>query len=93
MCLHVNVNLPADIEARLRREVADLEASARESFLIDLFRQGKLSHHELGTALGLDRFQTDGLLKRRGVREGMITHEEVSADVRTLRRLLDKPGQ
>ena len=93
MCLNVSFNLPADIEDRLRRELPDLDANAKESFLLDLFRRGVLSHYELSRALGIDRFETDALLKNRGIFEGSLTHEDVDNDVRALRRLLGKPNR
>ncbi len=93
MCLNVSFNLPADLEDRLRREVPDLDANARESFLLDLFRRGVLSHFELSRALGIDRVETDALLKNRAIFEGSLTHEDVENDVQALKRLLDKPAR
>ena len=89
MCLQIPLHLPPDVEARVRREVGDLEGAARESVLLDLFRRDVLSVAELGAAMGLDRFETYGLLKRKGIFEGVLTSEDVDRDVRTLERLLD----
>jgi hypothetical protein len=47
--------------------------------LVELYRQDKLSHHELSQAMGLNRFQTDGVLKRHGVTEDLPTNEEYDA--------------
>ena len=60
------VSLPPEVEQRLRAESGDLSSAVRESFAVNLFRRGILTHHELGLVLGLDRFETDALLKRTG---------------------------
>jgi hypothetical protein len=75
----VSVELPADVERRLRAQSADLEAEAKEAMLIDLYRQDKLSHHELSQALGLERLETDAVLKRHGVVEDLPTKDEHEA--------------
>ena len=85
------VNLPPDIEERLRAEDPDLAATVREAFAIDLFRRGILTHHGLGQTLGLDRFETEALLNRHRVTEQSLTHEDVDADVQSLNELLAPP--
>jgi predicted HTH domain antitoxin len=75
----VTIQIPADVEQRLCAEDPDLEATAREAMLVELYRQDRLSHHELSQAMGLDRFETDGLLKRHGVTEDLPTNEEYDA--------------
>ncbi len=84
VALTIRLKLPPAAEARLRAQNADLNADVTESYAVELFRRGLLSFAELGQTLGLDRFQTGALLKRRGVFEGSITYEEVEADVQTL---------
>ncbi|HMN42178.1 MAG TPA: UPF0175 family protein [Phycisphaerales bacterium] len=88
MCLHISINLPDDVEKRIRAEVANLDATARESVLLDLFRRGVLSHSELSQALGIDRFETDAVLKGRGIFEGSLTAEDVEEDRRTIEFIL-----
>ena len=78
------VNLPAHVEERLRTESGDLSTAARESFAIELFRRGVLSHYGLGRSFGLDRFETDALLKRHMVAEHALTHEDVDADLMSI---------
>ena len=87
MCLYVSLNLPPEVEARVRREVSDLEGTARESLLLDLFRRGVLSHYELSQALGIDRFEMDAWLKAKNVYEGSLTAEDVEEDWRTIEHL------
>jgi predicted HTH domain antitoxin len=88
MTISLTVNLPPDVEERLRAESVDLPSAVRESFVINLFRRGILTHHELGQVLGLDRFETDALLKRNDVAEFSLTNEDVDADVASLKELL-----
>lgn len=88
MDVKLTVEIPPDAESRLMAECPDLPGAVREGFLVNLFRRGMLAHAELGQALGLDRFETDALLKRHAVTEQSLTHEEVDQDVRGLRGLL-----
>ena len=72
----VTVHLPADVEQKLRAESPNLDSDAKEAMLVELFRQNKLTHHELSRALGLDRFETDAVLKQHQVTEDLPTDEE-----------------
>ena len=81
MNINVAIDLPDDVEARLRVEDAELSKLVREVYATELFRRGVLSHHALGQTLGLDRFETDALLKHHRVTEYSLTHEDVDADV------------
>ena len=66
------------------RHTAQARAEAREAVLVELYRQDKITHHELGSLLGLDRFQTDALLKKHHVTEDLPTEEEYAAALRRL---------
>jgi len=88
--MSVTIQIPADVEQRLRAENPDLETTAREAMLVELYRQDKLSHHELSQALGLDRFATDGVLKRHGVTEDLPTALELEQDLQQARSLLSR---
>jgi predicted HTH domain antitoxin len=89
MNISLAVNLPPGVEERHRAESGDLSSAVRESFAINLFRRGILTHHELGQVLGLDRFETDALLKRNDVTEYSLTHEDIDADVSSLKEFLE----
>lgn len=67
--MSISFDLPASVEDQLRRELADLDVVAKEAVLGELYRQGRLTHHQLGLSLGLERHETDGLLKRHKVVE------------------------
>ncbi len=86
----VSFTLPENIEQQLRQQVGDLSVAAKEAALVELYRQGKLSHHELGVALDLSRFEVDGLLKRHNVTEDLMTIEEFERQQETLRKVLGK---
>jgi hypothetical protein len=75
----ITIQLPKDVERDLRGQVADFDRAAKEAMLIELYRQDKLSHHQLAQALGLDRFETEALLKRHNVVEDFPSDEEYEA--------------
>ncbi len=87
MNINIAVNLPPNVEERLRAENGDLSTAAREAFAIELFRRGILTHYDVGQSLGLDRFETDALFKRHKVTEHALTHEDVDADIKSLDEL------
>jgi predicted HTH domain antitoxin len=90
MALRVTLDLPADLEEKLRRESPDLDAEVKEAYALELFRRGKLSHYELSRVLGLDRFETDAYLKRQNVFENSLTMADLEADRQTLDRVMGK---
>ena len=91
MDVTVAVNLPPEVEERLRAESGGLSEAVREAFSVELFRRGLLTHRGLGEALNLDRFETDALLKRHQVLENSLTHEDVDADIWSINDLLSPP--
>jgi len=56
--------------------------------LIELYREGRISHGELADGLGLSRSQADEVLSRRGVTEDLLTSAELAEQVAGLRKLL-----
>ena len=83
----IQIELPGTLEERLRAEV-DLDAVGRESLLVELYRQGRISHGVLAEALGMSRYQTDDVLKRHHVTEDLLTGNELAEQVTGLRGLL-----
>jgi len=81
-------DLPAADEQQLRRVVTNLDGLAKESAIVEMYRQGTISHHQLGLSLGMTRFETDDLLKRHHVTEDLIIAEELGEQIATLRRLI-----
>jgi hypothetical protein len=84
----VTIQLPLNVEQRLRAETPDFDAKVTEGVALDLFRRGKLSHAELSMVLGLDRFETDAYLQRHHVIEGSLTMADLEEQTRTLDRVL-----
>lgn len=88
MTFTVTVDLPADVERRLRVSTPDLGAAAKEAFLVAAYRQGNLTRLGLSQALGLDRFQTEDLLHRHNVTEDLGSAQEYVDDAARLADLL-----
>jgi hypothetical protein len=80
----ISFEIPGDIERQLSTEGSELSDEAREVFLVELYRQDRISHHQLTEALGLSRLETDGVLKRHKVSSG-VTAEEMGAQAAALR--------
>jgi predicted HTH domain antitoxin len=88
--MSVTIQLPADIEQRLRSKSSDLDSEAKEAMLIELYRQEKLSRYELSQALGLGRLETDAVLKTHNVCEDLPTPQELEEDLQEGRNLLNR---
>ncbi len=61
--MNISYEIPLDIEQELRTNGPDINREAKEAYLIDLYRQERISHRQLAEALGLNRYETDGVLK------------------------------
>ena len=90
MPLNVKLDLPPDLEEKLRRETPNLDLDVKEAYALELFRRGRLSHYELSRVLGIDRFETDAYLKRHNVFEGSLGMADLEADRQTLDRIMSK---
>ena len=62
--MSVTIQLPTDVEQRLRAQNPNLDAEAKEAMLVEMFRQERLTRHELAISLGINRFETDAVLKK-----------------------------
>ena len=78
-----------DDEELNRHDAREAERSAAEgeAFALALFLRGQIIHAQFAQAPGLDRLETDALLKRREV-PSPLTHEEVDEDVRIRQSIL-----
>jgi predicted HTH domain antitoxin len=93
MDLNVSMNLPPEVESQLQGDDLGLAAVAREAVAVNLFRRGLLTHPQLGQILGLDRFETDALLKRHQIWEHSLSHADADADQRSIDELIGPPRQ
>ena len=82
--MKISFEIPSGIEQELGNNGADLSCEAREAFLIELYRQDRITHHQLTEALGLSRLEADGVLKRHRISSGP-TLEELRAEIGSLR--------
>ena len=80
----IRFDLPDQLEAQLRAQIEDLDRAAKEALLVDLYRQERITHRQLGEILGLTRFETDGLLKEHGVMLE-LSLDELEGELTTLR--------
>ena len=86
--MSITFELPIAVEEQLRRDHANLDVVAKEAALVELYRQGRITQHQLGLSLDKSRFEVDELLKRHRVTEDLDTAEQVAEQITTLRRLL-----
>jgi hypothetical protein len=71
----ISFELSQDLEQQIRTNGHHINDKAREAFLVEMYREHAISHRQLGEALGLERYETDGLLKRYNVGLGMTLAE------------------
>lgn len=84
----IRFELPESVEILLKAGGGDPSRVMLESALVELYRQDQITHHELGKALALSRFEVDAILKCHGVTEDLPTWDEVAKDAEQLRQLL-----
>jgi predicted HTH domain antitoxin len=84
MTIHFEIS--PDIERQLDSAGTELNQLAKELLMVELYRQEQITHHQLAEGLGLNRYETDGLLKRHGI--GLeLSLEEFRSQVDSLRQL------
>ena len=86
----ISFELPVDIENDLRKELGDLSEAAKEAFLIENYRAGRLSVGDIAAILAFDtKYQAEQWLGRRGVTWN-YGPAELEADRKTLAKVLGK---
>jgi hypothetical protein len=81
----IRFEIPQELEEQIRGDGMDLDRDAKEVYLMEQYRQAKLSHRQLREALGLSFHQTEELLKRRGLGQD-IDPAEFGAGIELLRK-------
>ncbi len=66
-----------------------LPGSTVEDAVIERYRAGRLSHRQVGEALGLDYWRTESFLKERGVPLNYLA-SDLEADAATLEKILPR---
>ena len=89
----ITLDLPKEMELRLRQEVPNLDHEAREAVALDLFRKEKITHFELGQMLGLDRYETDTFLKEHREYAQSLTLEDLESDFQTITKVMAAHGR
>ena len=82
--MSIRFEIPQEIEQELGTNGRDRNHEAKEACLVELYRQERITHHQLAEALGLSRYETDGVLKRHRVWLE-LTPEELAAQAALLR--------
>ncbi len=85
MQVDISLELPENVAAHLAQE-GDISSELKEAMGVELYRQEKITHFQLSQLLGVDRFETDGILKKHGVMIE-LTPEEFRNQVLSLREI------
>lgn len=89
----ITIELPDDIEPLLHQRWDNLERHALEGFVIEAFRNGKLSSHSVGRILGMaDRFEAIEFLSEKGVYPN-YTFEDYLKDVENLEKVRQRAAK
>jgi predicted HTH domain antitoxin len=82
----IQFQLPTEVEAELRKSIANLDEVAREAFLLQSYRDGLLSLGKVAELRGKGVLETQEWLSERGAPLS-YTSEDYEADKQTLARL------
>lgn len=91
--MSITLELPTELERRLRGVEPNLDIEVRDTVALDLFRKEKITHFELGQMLGLDRFETDAFLKARQEYAQSLTLADIESDRKSIKNLLHEMGR
>ena len=83
----VTIELPPNVESRLRAELANLDDVAKLGLAVEAFRNGKLSVGQFAELLGINQYAADGILKERGILFA-DNEDELTAEREALERLI-----
>jgi hypothetical protein len=73
--MNISFELPQDLEQQLLKGGVDPNREAKEVYLMEQFRQAKITHRQLQDALDLSFHETEQLLKQRGLGQDLDTQE------------------
>ena len=85
----LSIELPEEILARLGSPEA-AAAKARETLVVDLLREGRVSQGQAARLLGITRWDLLTLMSRLGVPSGAETADELRRDVEEARRAIGR---
>ena len=84
----ISFDLPDSVERHLATLSDNVDAAAKEAAVVELYRQGQLSHGALAECLGMTRTEVDSLLTRHGVTEDLPTVAEFREQLEAIRNRL-----
>lgn len=84
--MHITLEIPDEIAARLVGEGEDLGRRALESVALEGVRSGRITEAQLGRMLGLGRLAREGFLKAHGI-SAPYTLEDFEEERRAIREL------
>jgi predicted HTH domain antitoxin/PHD/YefM family antitoxin component YafN of YafNO toxin-antitoxin module len=82
--MSIHFEIPQDIEQGILNSGLNMNLEAKEAYLVELYRQERISHRQLAEALGLNRYETDGVLKLHKVSPN-VTAQEMRAQSMALK--------
>ncbi len=87
--MEVTINLPEDVVKVFSAGGENIERQVLEATALEGYREGKLSHAQIGRMLGFSRFEVDEFLKAHDVPLN-YSIEDLEQDRRTLDKILSK---
>ncbi|MDQ3132089.1 MAG: UPF0175 family protein [Acidobacteriota bacterium] len=87
--MEVTINLPEDVVKVFSAGGENIEREVLEATALEGYREGKLSHAQIGRMLGFSRFEVDEFLKAHDVPLN-YSIEDLEQDRRTLDKILSK---
>ena len=71
----ISFEIPREIEQQIRTSGVDLGRDAKDVYLMEQYRQAKITHRQLEDVLDLSFYETEQLLKERGMGQEMDPDE------------------
>jgi hypothetical protein len=71
----ISFDIPREIEQQIRTDGVDLDRDAKEVYLMEQYRQAKITHRQLEEALDLSFHEVEQLLKRRDLGQDLDIEE------------------
>ena len=86
MAATFEISVPDTLVKALGAEPDELPRQTLEAIIVQAFRQGQITHAQVGELLELNRFETDCFLKNAQAFR-LSESEEFSSDLESLRRI------
>ncbi len=71
----IRFDIPHDIEQQIRTDGVDLARDAKEVYLMEQYRQARITHRQLEAALDLSFHEAEQLLKQRDIGQDLDIEE------------------